>query len=82
MFCGSPRQVADQMEEWFTAPVCGGVVLLFDDFVRAHGLRRGMPFSAGSRSLVRRRTGRPFFSGPRTGKPPTLSDMTPGGLRF
>jgi alkanesulfonate monooxygenase SsuD/methylene tetrahydromethanopterin reductase-like flavin-dependent oxidoreductase (luciferase family) len=20
MFCGSPRQVADQMEEWFTAP--------------------------------------------------------------
>jgi len=25
MFCGSPKQVADQMEEWFTAPACDGV---------------------------------------------------------
>jgi alkanesulfonate monooxygenase SsuD/methylene tetrahydromethanopterin reductase-like flavin-dependent oxidoreductase (luciferase family) len=24
MFCGSPQQVADQMEEWFTAPACEG----------------------------------------------------------
>jgi alkanesulfonate monooxygenase SsuD/methylene tetrahydromethanopterin reductase-like flavin-dependent oxidoreductase (luciferase family) len=27
MFCGNPRQVADQMEEWFTAPACDGFVL-------------------------------------------------------
>ena len=27
MFCGSPTQVADQMEEWFTAPACDGFVL-------------------------------------------------------
>ena len=27
MFCGSPKQVADQMEEWFTAPACDGFVL-------------------------------------------------------
>jgi hypothetical protein len=26
-FCGSPKQVADQMEEWFTAPACDGFVL-------------------------------------------------------
>jgi hypothetical protein len=41
MFCGSPRQVADQMEEWFTAPACDGFVLAassmpgaYDDVVR------------------------------------------------
>ena len=27
MFCGGPKQVADQMEEWFTAPACDGFVL-------------------------------------------------------
>jgi hypothetical protein len=27
MFCGNPQQVADQMEEWFTAPACDGFVL-------------------------------------------------------
>ncbi len=27
MFCGNPKQVADQMEEWFTAPACDGFVL-------------------------------------------------------
>jgi hypothetical protein len=27
MFCGNPRPVADQMEEWFTAPACDGFVL-------------------------------------------------------
>jgi FMN-dependent oxidoreductase (nitrilotriacetate monooxygenase family) len=27
MFCGSPKRVADQMEEWFTAPACDGFVL-------------------------------------------------------
>jgi alkanesulfonate monooxygenase SsuD/methylene tetrahydromethanopterin reductase-like flavin-dependent oxidoreductase (luciferase family) len=27
MFCGNPNQVADQMEEWFTAPACDGFVL-------------------------------------------------------
>jgi len=27
MFCGTPKSVADQMEEWFTAPVCDGFVL-------------------------------------------------------
>ncbi len=26
-FCGTPKQVADQMEEWFTTPVCDGFVL-------------------------------------------------------
>ena len=41
MFCGSPKQVADQMEEWFAAPACDGFVLaatnmpgLYDDVVR------------------------------------------------
>jgi hypothetical protein len=41
MFCGSPQQVADQMEEWFTAPSCDGFVLAashmpgaYDDVVR------------------------------------------------
>jgi len=41
MFCGSPKQVADQMEEWFTAPTCDGFVLAasnmpgaYDDVVR------------------------------------------------
>ena len=41
MFCGNPRQVADQMEEWFTAPACDGFVLAasnmpgaYDDVVR------------------------------------------------
>jgi len=27
MFCGSRKQVAHQMEEWFTAPACDGFVL-------------------------------------------------------
>ena len=41
MFCGNPQQVADQMEEWFTAPACDGFVLAasnmpgaYDDVVR------------------------------------------------
>ena len=41
MFCGSPQQVADQMEEWFTAPACDGFVRAashmpgaYDDVVR------------------------------------------------
>ena len=41
MFCGNPRPVADQMEEWFTAPACDGFVLAatsmpgaYDDAVR------------------------------------------------
>jgi FMN-dependent oxidoreductase (nitrilotriacetate monooxygenase family) len=41
MFCGNSRQVADQMEEWFTAPACDGFVLAatnmpgaYDDVVR------------------------------------------------
>ena len=41
MFCGSPQQVADQMEEWFSAPACDGFVLAassmpgaYDDVVR------------------------------------------------
>jgi FMN-dependent oxidoreductase (nitrilotriacetate monooxygenase family) len=41
MFCGSPKQVADQMEEWFSAPACDGFVLAathmpgsYDDAVR------------------------------------------------
>jgi FMN-dependent oxidoreductase (nitrilotriacetate monooxygenase family) len=41
MFCGNPNQVADQMEEWFTAPACDGFVLAatnmpgaYDDIVR------------------------------------------------
>ena len=41
MFCGNLRQVADQMEEWFTAPACDGFVLAatsmpgaYDDVVR------------------------------------------------
>jgi alkanesulfonate monooxygenase SsuD/methylene tetrahydromethanopterin reductase-like flavin-dependent oxidoreductase (luciferase family) len=27
VFCGTPKTVADQMEEWFTAPACDGFVL-------------------------------------------------------
>jgi FMN-dependent oxidoreductase (nitrilotriacetate monooxygenase family) len=41
MFCGDPKQVADQMEEWFSAPACDGFVLAathmpgyYDDVVR------------------------------------------------
>ena len=40
MFCGNPKQVADQMEEWFTAPAsmpcaCDDVVrLLVPEFQR------------------------------------------------
>ncbi|HEV2301249.1 MAG TPA: LLM class flavin-dependent oxidoreductase [Stellaceae bacterium] len=41
MFCGSPQQVANQMEEWFAAPACDGFVLAathmpgyYDDVVR------------------------------------------------
>ncbi|MGH7096475.1 MAG: LLM class flavin-dependent oxidoreductase [Stellaceae bacterium] len=41
IFCGNPKQVADQMEEWFAAPACDGFVLAathmpgaYDDVVR------------------------------------------------
>jgi alkanesulfonate monooxygenase SsuD/methylene tetrahydromethanopterin reductase-like flavin-dependent oxidoreductase (luciferase family) len=41
MFVGNPKQVADEMEEWFTAPACDGFVLAatsmpgaYDDVVR------------------------------------------------
>lgn len=41
IFCGTPTEVADQMEEWFTAPACDGFVLVathmsgaFEDFAR------------------------------------------------
>lgn len=41
IFCGTPTQVADQMEEWFTARACDGFVLAathtpgaYEDFVR------------------------------------------------
>jgi FMN-dependent oxidoreductase (nitrilotriacetate monooxygenase family) len=41
MFVGNPKQVADQMEAWFTAPACDGFVLAatsmpgtYDDVVR------------------------------------------------
>jgi FMN-dependent oxidoreductase (nitrilotriacetate monooxygenase family) len=27
VFCGTPKSVADEMEEWFTAPACDGFVL-------------------------------------------------------
>jgi alkanesulfonate monooxygenase SsuD/methylene tetrahydromethanopterin reductase-like flavin-dependent oxidoreductase (luciferase family) len=36
MFCGSPKQVADQMEEWFTAPACDGFVLAASDMPGAY----------------------------------------------
>ena len=52
MFCGSAQQVADQMEEWFTAPACDGFVVAashmpgaYDDVVRLLGpelQRRGL----------------------------------------
>jgi FMN-dependent oxidoreductase (nitrilotriacetate monooxygenase family) len=41
VFCGNPKEVADQMEEWFAAPACDGFVLAathmpgaYDDVVR------------------------------------------------
>jgi alkanesulfonate monooxygenase SsuD/methylene tetrahydromethanopterin reductase-like flavin-dependent oxidoreductase (luciferase family) len=41
VFCGSPRDVADQMEEWFATPACDGFVIAashvpgaYEDFVR------------------------------------------------
>lgn len=41
MFCGDPKEVADEMEEWFAAPACDGFVLAathmpgaYDDAVR------------------------------------------------
>jgi len=36
MFCGNPKQVADQMEEWFTAPACDGFVLAASSMPGAH----------------------------------------------
>ena len=40
-FCGTAKDVADQMEEWFTARACDGFVLVatqmpgaFEDFTR------------------------------------------------
>src|SRR5207244_9111562 len=37
MFCGNPRQVADQMEEWFAAPACDGFVLAATHMPGAYG---------------------------------------------
>ena len=41
VFCGTAKSVADQMEEWFTAPACDGFVLaathmpgMYEDVVR------------------------------------------------
>ena len=41
VFCGTPTDVVDQMEEWFSAPCCDGFVLAatsmpgtYEDFVR------------------------------------------------
>ena len=41
VFCGSPVEVVDQLEEWFGAPACDGFVLAatslpgtYEDFVR------------------------------------------------
>jgi FMN-dependent oxidoreductase (nitrilotriacetate monooxygenase family) len=41
VFCGSPKDVADQMEEWFTSEACDGFVIAashvpgaYEDFVR------------------------------------------------
>jgi alkanesulfonate monooxygenase SsuD/methylene tetrahydromethanopterin reductase-like flavin-dependent oxidoreductase (luciferase family) len=41
IFCGTPTEVADQMEEWFTSRACDGFVLVatqmpgaFEDFTR------------------------------------------------
>lgn len=41
VFCGTPKDVVDQMEEWFTTPACDGFVLAatsmpgtYEDFVR------------------------------------------------
>ena len=36
MFCGNPKQVADQMEEWFTAPACDGFVLAASSIPGSH----------------------------------------------
>ena len=36
MFCGNPKQVADQMEEWFLAPACDGFVLAASSMPGAH----------------------------------------------
>jgi hypothetical protein len=36
MFCGNPKQVADQMEQWFTAPACDGFVLASTSLPGSH----------------------------------------------
>ncbi|HEX3882287.1 MAG TPA: LLM class flavin-dependent oxidoreductase [Stellaceae bacterium] len=36
MFCGNPKQVADQMEAWFTAPACDGFVLASTSLPGSH----------------------------------------------
>lgn len=36
MFVGNPKQVADQMEEWFTAPACDGFVLASTSMPGSH----------------------------------------------
>ncbi len=70
VFCGTPKQVADQMEEWFTAPVCDGFVLAttympgaYEDVVRLlvpELQRRGLFHKDYAGSTLRENLGLPI----------------------
>jgi alkanesulfonate monooxygenase SsuD/methylene tetrahydromethanopterin reductase-like flavin-dependent oxidoreductase (luciferase family) len=67
VLCGSPKDVADQMEEWFKAPACDGFVLAathmpgtYEDFVRLavpELQRRGLYHTDYSGSTLRENLG-------------------------
>lgn len=72
IFCGTPTQVADQMEEWFTARACDGFVLAathtpgaYEDFVRyvvPELQRRGLYHDDYAGSTLRENLGLPMPS--------------------
>jgi alkanesulfonate monooxygenase SsuD/methylene tetrahydromethanopterin reductase-like flavin-dependent oxidoreductase (luciferase family) len=56
MFCGSPQQVADQMEEWFSAPACDGFVLAASSMPGAYDDRAAVGARAATPRFVPKRT--------------------------
>ena len=69
VFCGTPTQVADELEEWFKAPACDGFVLAatsmpgtYEDFVRLvvpELQRRGLYHNDYAGSTLRENLGLP-----------------------
>ena len=81
MFCGSPKEVADQMESWFEGGVCDGFVIMaastpgsYEDFVRLvvpELQRRGLHKREYSGSTLRDTLG---LKRPRAGERPSPAD--------